>query len=260
MRFRSALLAVVLPCLVLALAPGAASAQQDNSGSCVEVGSQGTKHDYRCRMGPVTVAPFQVLTKELVFSVPKPDVDGFVTSMNVDVVDANGKRVPINRLMLHHIVFLNFGKSFGEKRDPTCGDSFEAWNTMSALPNAAERFYGAGEERAEMQRPEGHGPQAQDGLDAAEVRQARGRRRSRARRWPGAQAAPTGVSEQLDLHVTAGLGRREPPLLQGQTGPARTRPDPHDRLLLGPRGSARGGRESRARFEVRPRPGGHARG
>ena len=41
-------------------------------------------------MGPVTVAPFQVLTKELIFGVPKPDVDGFVTSMNVDVVDASG--------------------------------------------------------------------------------------------------------------------------------------------------------------------------
>jgi plastocyanin len=157
MRFRWGLLAVVLPCLALALAPGAASAQQDNAGSCIEVGSQGAKHDYRCRMGPVTVAPFQVLTKELVFSVPKPDVDGFVTSMKVDVVDANGGRVPINRLMLHHIVFLNFGKSFGEKRDPTCDDSFEAWNTMSALPNAAERFYGAGEERAEMQLPDGYG-------------------------------------------------------------------------------------------------------
>ena len=75
MRLRPGLLAVVFPCLVLALAPGAASAQ-DNAGSCVEVGSQGTKHDYRCRMGPVTVAPFQVLTKELIFSVPKPDVDG----------------------------------------------------------------------------------------------------------------------------------------------------------------------------------------
>ena len=128
MRFRSGLLAVVLPCLALALAPGAASAQQDNAGSCIEVGSQGTKHDYRCRMGPVTVAPFQVLTKELVFSVPKPDVDGFVTSMNVDVVDANGKRVPINRLMLHHIVFLNLNRE-----DETCKDrQFKMWDNRPA--------------------------------------------------------------------------------------------------------------------------------
>ena len=157
MRFRSGLLAVVLPCLVLALAPGAASAQQDNAGSCVEVGSQGTKHDYRCRLGPVTVGPFQVLTKELILGIPKPDVDGYVTSMNVDVVDATGKPVPISRLMLHHIVFANLGKAIGEKRDPTCGSGFESWNTMTEIPNLAERFYAAGEERAEMQLPEGYG-------------------------------------------------------------------------------------------------------
>jgi Stress up-regulated Nod 19/Copper binding proteins, plastocyanin/azurin family len=157
MRFRTGLLAVVLPCLILALAPSAASAQADNAGSCVEVGSQGTKHDYRCRMGPITVGPFQVLVKEAVFGIPKPDVDGHVTSMNVDVVDANGKQVPISRLMLHHIVFLNLGKSVGAKRDPTCGPGFERWDTTSLFPNMAERFYGAGEERAKMELPEGYG-------------------------------------------------------------------------------------------------------
>ena len=156
MRLRPGFLAVLLPCLALALLPAGASAQ-DNAGSCAEVGSQGTKHDYRCRMGPVTVGPFQVLTKEMVFDVPKPDVDGFVTSMNVDVVDASGKRVPIRRLMLHHIVLLNFGKALGDKRDPTCGAGFESWDTMELLPNAAERFFAAGEERAETQLPEGYG-------------------------------------------------------------------------------------------------------
>ena len=157
MRFRFGVLAVVLPCLVLALAPATASAQQDNAGSCVEVGSQGSEHEYRCRMGPVTVAPFQVLTKELIVGVPKPAVDGFVTSMNVDLVDASGRKVPINRLMLHHIVFTNLGKALGEKRDPTCNGGFESWDTMSMLPNAAERFFAAGEERLEMQLPDGYG-------------------------------------------------------------------------------------------------------
>ena len=162
MRFRSGLLAVVFPCLVLALLAPSASAQ-DNAGSCVMTGSKGTKQDYRCRMGPVTVAPFQVLTKELIFGVPKPDVDGFVTDMSVDVVDANGKQVPIDRLMLHHIVFINIGEKLGAKRDPTCGGTFEAWNSMSTLPNWGERFYAAGEERAEMKLPEGYGyPLAKD--------------------------------------------------------------------------------------------------
>ncbi len=84
-------------------------------------------------------------------------MDGFVTSMNVDVVDANGERVPIRRLMLHHIVLLNFGKAVGDKRDPTCGAGFESWDTMELLPNAAERFFAAGEERSETQLPEGYG-------------------------------------------------------------------------------------------------------
>jgi hypothetical protein len=156
MRVRFGLLAVVLACLVPALLPAGAAAQ-DNAGSCVLTGSKGTKQDYRCRMGPITVGPFQVLTRAPVFSVPKPDVDGFVTSMEVDVVDGGGKQVPISRLMLHHIVFLNLGKSLGAKRDPTCGAGFETWDTMSLLPNQAERFYGAGEERARMRLPEGYG-------------------------------------------------------------------------------------------------------
>ena len=156
MRLRASLLAVVLSCLVLSLVPAGASAQ-DNAGSCVQTGSEGTKRDYRCRMGPIIVGPFQVLTKELIFGVPKPDVDGFVTSMSVDVVDPNGKQVPINRLMLHHIVFINIGKSLGEKRHPTCQQGIESWDTMTRFPPAGEPFYGAGEERARMELPDGYG-------------------------------------------------------------------------------------------------------
>ncbi len=111
MRFRPGLLAVVLPCLLLALAPGSAAAQSgDNAGECVESASQGTVKKYRCRLGPVTVGPFQVLTKELIFGIPKPALDGFVTDMSVDVVDTNGQPMPISRLMLHHIVFGNLGR------------------------------------------------------------------------------------------------------------------------------------------------------
>ena len=37
-------------------------------------------------VNPWDVAPFQVLTKELIFSVPKPDVDGYVTYSKVNPV------------------------------------------------------------------------------------------------------------------------------------------------------------------------------
>ena len=77
--------------------------------------------------------------------------------MNVDVVDASGKRVPINRLMLHHIVFTNIGRSLEDKRHPTCPQGIESWNTLDKIPPLGEPFYAAGEERARMQLPDGYG-------------------------------------------------------------------------------------------------------
>jgi plastocyanin len=150
---------LVLAMLVLA-APAAA---KDPTGDCTVTATSGTKQTHTCRLGPIAVAPYQVLTRELLVNPPKPLLDGHITDMSVDVVDADGTQVPINRLMLHHIVFLNLGRSFGQKRDNTCGDSFTAWDSRTLLPNAAERFYAAGEERAEMSLPAGHGyPVARD--------------------------------------------------------------------------------------------------
>jgi plastocyanin len=148
----------VLVMLVLA-AP--ASAQE--TGSCTAGAVSGTKQSYTCQLGPVVVAPYQVLTRELLFNVPKPIVDGHITDMSVDVVDKDGTKVPISRLMLHHIVFLNLGSRVGDKRDNTCGNSITGWDSRTMLPNLAERFYAAGEERAKMSLPPGHGyPIAKD--------------------------------------------------------------------------------------------------
>ena len=61
------------------------------------------------RYGPVTVGPYQVKQSDLDFGIPKPVEDGYVIGMEVDIVDESGKKVPINRLMLHHIVFSNMG-------------------------------------------------------------------------------------------------------------------------------------------------------
>ena len=137
----------MLSCLALA---GPASAQEP-SGACNLSGTQGTKQTYDCRYGPITVAPFQVLTKEIQANMPKPDVKGFVTNMETDVVDASGTPIPINRLMLHHIVFTNLGEP-----DRTC-NRFTMWDSMTKFPAAAERFYAAGEERAKMALPDGYG-------------------------------------------------------------------------------------------------------
>jgi plastocyanin len=102
-------------------------------------------------VGPVTVGPYQVKQGFLAAPHPGAEVgDGFLRSIEVDVADADGTPVPINRLMLHHIVFLNIAR-----RDSTCG-RFTAWDSQSRLP-AVERFYGAGEERNKAVLPPGYG-------------------------------------------------------------------------------------------------------
>ncbi len=102
-------------------------------------------------VGPVTVGGYQV--KYGFLPAPHPPGNGYVTRMDVDVVDGPGpdaKQVPISRLMLHHIVFVNVAR-----RDRTCGN-FTSFDSVSKLPGA-ERFYAAGEERARMVLPSGYG-------------------------------------------------------------------------------------------------------
>jgi plastocyanin len=108
------------------------------------------------RYGPIAIGPYQVLQSDLKLAIPKPAVDGFVTNMEVDVVDPDGTPVPIDRLMLHHIVFLNLGEQIGQKHDGTC-NTFTAFDSSSKIPALGERFYAAGEERAKLRLPEGYG-------------------------------------------------------------------------------------------------------
>ena len=108
------------------------------------------------RHGPIEVGGYEVKQENTDFTVPEPNADGFITHMEVDVVDAAGRPVPISRLMLHHIVFLNSGRTFGEKHDGTC-DTFLGLDSKTQFPAIAERFYAAGEERAELELPPGYG-------------------------------------------------------------------------------------------------------
>lgn len=108
------------------------------------------------RYGPVTIGPYQVLQSDLKLNIPKPAADGFVTNMEVDVVDPDGSQVPINRLMLHHIVFANLGAQIGQKHDGTC-NTFTSFDSQNKIPALGERFYAAGEERAKLALPPGYG-------------------------------------------------------------------------------------------------------
>ena len=88
--------------------------------------------------GPVKVAGYAV-RQTLTANIPRPEGQGSITHMEADVIDPKtGKQVPINRIMLHHILFLNLGNG--------------------TRPNGVQdAFYGDGEERAKLDLPPGYG-------------------------------------------------------------------------------------------------------
>jgi plastocyanin len=104
---------------------------------------------YTERVGPIQVGGYEV--KQSVALAPHADVDGKITSMEVDVVNEDGSQVPISRLMLHHIVFANL-----DRQDATC-DSIVGFDERPDSLFSSERFYAAGEERAKMALPPGYG-------------------------------------------------------------------------------------------------------
>jgi hypothetical protein len=86
---------------------------------------------------PIAVDGYGVATS--VLFAPSPTVDGYVTGMTAEVVDANGVVQGRRRIMLHHIVFAKIGTP-----DATCGGS-------------TQRFYAEGEERTAFVLPSGYG-------------------------------------------------------------------------------------------------------
>jgi len=102
----------------------------------------GQVRTYLFRYGPIQIGGYQVrFPKEFV---PTPGVTGFVTGMDAFLVYRDGRRVPIRKVMMHHIVFLDAG-SPGARRHTTCAG------------RSGEPFYGTGEERERLVLPPGYG-------------------------------------------------------------------------------------------------------
>jgi len=101
---------------------------------------------------PVKMDPYQV-TQQIDF-VDRPNVDGFITGMSVDVVDKNGKQVPIRRLMLHHIVFAGISG----RQNNMC-KTFTGFDSRTYPYSNTEILYGNGEERNTLVLPKGYGYQ-----------------------------------------------------------------------------------------------------
>jgi plastocyanin len=90
------------------------------------------------KFGPIDVQPGQNNIAYSGRSVPKPEVDGYITRIKPDLQRADGSVPRVDVIHLHHGVWLN-----ASARDAT-----------SRLP---ERFFAAGEEKTIMQLPDGYG-------------------------------------------------------------------------------------------------------
>src|SRR3954468_3375014 len=99
---------------------------------------------------PVSVKGYQV-KQEMTVGVQHPHVDGYIVGFSTNIVNADGSAVPIQRLMLHHIVFSKFGDP-----NPLC-PRYVGFDANQTLPGAARPLYGAGEERNILAFPPGYG-------------------------------------------------------------------------------------------------------
>jgi plastocyanin len=120
--------AVLAVCALVALLPAAPASAEIRT--------------YTFRYGPIYMSGFE--TKLPKVQVKAPGVSGFVRKMQTVLVYKSGKRVPLTRVMLHHIVFINEGS----KRNPKAG---------SCAGRHGEPFYGTGEEHEQMLLPRGYG-------------------------------------------------------------------------------------------------------
>ena len=100
------------------------------------------------RAGPYDLSGFQTLKPKVLVDVPK--TDGHITYMFSRLVDGSGKPINIQRVMLHHVVFLNQGRFPGDRKTK-CGARF------------GEPFYGTGEETQALDLPQGYGYRTRPG-------------------------------------------------------------------------------------------------
>jgi plastocyanin len=150
-RFAGLLAAIAA---VAMFAPTGASGFAPSQGCDAGTPAGGTLTTYKCNVPTGTIGGYEVRQWEL--PVPTPAEDGYITHMETDVIDdVTGEQVPIQRLMLHHIVFIN-----ANHQDATCaGKGYLGFGGQKDFGNtfAPQRFYAAGEERAKMSLPAGYG-------------------------------------------------------------------------------------------------------
>jgi plastocyanin len=96
------------------------------------------------RYGPISLHSYEVERGTVWPQTPR--MDGFITKMSARIVDADGREIPIGRVMMHHVLFSNEGgPSPTDRPDGACPDIHR------------ERFFGRGEEGRDLDLPDGYG-------------------------------------------------------------------------------------------------------
>ena len=95
------------------------------------------------RVGPVDMRGYA--TEQALQGTRAPKIDGYLTAMHARIVDAAGNPVPQERVMLHHVFFVNHGRFRGDRRAGDC------------RRRNGETFYGTGEEDQAIELPAGYG-------------------------------------------------------------------------------------------------------
>jgi plastocyanin len=154
-RGTAAVLAALLGAAVATalMAPGSASAAPPVAGCDDGTAVGPTQTKYVCNIPTGTIGGYEV--RQWYAGADVPDQDGYITHMETDIVDdVTGEPVPISRLMLHHIVFVNTAH-----QDNTCaGQGYLGFDGRKGFGTfAPQRFYAAGEERAKFSMPPGYG-------------------------------------------------------------------------------------------------------
>jgi plastocyanin len=98
-----------------------------------------TKQKFHFEYGPLHINPGQNIIQFSGSQVPKPNEDGWITSIKPNILLPDGKVPPVDIIHLHHAVWLNLSRSDA---------------TSSGLP---ERFFAAGEEKTYLSLPTGYG-------------------------------------------------------------------------------------------------------
>lgn len=100
-------------------------------------------HTYTLRDGPVLMSGFQTAFPAGI--VPSPHRSGYIVRMNTRLVDVRGRSIPIDKVMLHHVVFLDVGHPGGPRKVSSCPG------------RGGEPFYGTGDEHQRLILPAGYG-------------------------------------------------------------------------------------------------------